>query len=44
MYTEQEIKDIKEYAAKHVCTHYAVNADIDKHPKIYDRRRRRLCV
>ena len=37
MYTEQQIKEIKEYAAKHVCTHYAVNADIDKHPKIYDR-------
>ena len=37
MYTEQEIKEIKEYASKHVCTHYAVNDDIDKHPKIYDR-------
>ncbi|MBR5507804.1 MAG: aspartate aminotransferase family protein [Clostridia bacterium] len=37
MYSNNEIEEIKEYAAKHVCTHYAVNADIDKHPKIYDR-------
>ncbi len=37
MYTEKEINEIKDYASKHICTHYAVNSDIDKHPKIYDR-------
>lgn len=34
-YTPAEIAELKEYAAKHICPHYAVNADIDKHPRLF---------
>lgn len=34
-YTSQEIKEIKEYAANHICPHYMSNADLDKGPKVY---------
>lgn len=35
MYTKDEIKEIKDYAVKHICPHYSVNVDLDKNPKVY---------
>lgn len=35
MYSKTEIAEIKNYAVKHICPHYGVNADIDTHPKVY---------
>lgn len=35
MYTEKEIAELKKYAVKHICPHYAVNQDMDRDPKVY---------
>ncbi len=34
MYTDQEITEIKNYAVKHVCPHFANNRDLDDHPTV----------
>ena len=36
-YTQQEIAEIKEYAQKHICPHYANNIDLNKNQKVYVR-------
>lgn len=35
MYSQNEIAELKNYAAKHICPHYASNVDLDTNPKVY---------
>ena len=35
MYTSKEITEIKDYAVKHICPHFASNTDLQNNPRIF---------